>query len=98
MNQFVLQSLPMKHEKKHEHRMQYRHRDVDIIMIWENDIIQCKLLIVITCKPILGWPSGWLWILEYAPLKVFGSIIPNLTLNGVPQVDGRIDPLEVVDS
>ncbi|AES73835.1 hypothetical protein MTR_3g109350 [Medicago truncatula] len=29
---------------------------------------------VCNAQPIWGWPSGWFGILEFAPLKVSGSI------------------------
>jgi hypothetical protein len=39
-------------------------------------------LIILGNVPIWGWPSGWLGILECAPLKVSGSIPSGANFDG----------------
>ncbi|RHN63056.1 hypothetical protein MtrunA17_Chr4g0054181 [Medicago truncatula] len=34
-------------------------------------------------QPIWGWPSGWLGILEFAPLEVSGSILSGANFGGL---------------
>jgi len=34
-------------------------------------------------KPIWGWPSGWLGILEFAPPEVLGSIPSSANFGGL---------------